>query len=241
MIHIVKGFGVVNKAEVDAFLELSCFFNDPTDVRNVISGSCGCPKSSLNIWKFLIDVQLKPSLENFENYFASVWDECNCVVVWTFFDIASDITNWLEVPTEKCVSLGVTVPTCPVPGWRHTSEPWTPCPPHHPHSLSSPEEMEMRHAIPHLSVPDYTQPSARLLHPFPILMWSTVMCFGSQSPRTDSFIWRAGPAPQKRQELCTQQSRVCSVYPGDVNTHWVLPSTDEERASLPVWFGRIIS
>ena len=72
VIHTVKGFGVVNKAEVDAFLELSCFFDDPTDVHNVISGSSGCPKSSLNIWKFLIDVQLKPSLENFEHYFASM-------------------------------------------------------------------------------------------------------------------------------------------------------------------------
>ena len=67
-----KGFGIVNKAEVDAFLELSCFFDDPTDVGNVISGSSAFSKSSLNIWKFTVHVLLKPSLENFEHYFASV-------------------------------------------------------------------------------------------------------------------------------------------------------------------------
>ena len=69
--HTVKGFGIVNKA-VDIFLELSCFFNDPTDVGNLISGSSAFSKSSLNIWKFMIHVQLKPGLENFEHYFASV-------------------------------------------------------------------------------------------------------------------------------------------------------------------------
>ena len=72
VIHIVKGFGVVNKAEVDVFLELSCFFNDPTDVGNLISGSSAFSKSRLNIWKFSVYVLLKPSLENFEYYFASV-------------------------------------------------------------------------------------------------------------------------------------------------------------------------
>ena len=81
VIHIVKGFGVVNKAEVDIFLELSCFFNDPTDVGNLISGSSAFSKSSLNIWKFLVHVLLKPGLENFEHYFASMKDECNCAVV----------------------------------------------------------------------------------------------------------------------------------------------------------------
>ena len=87
VIHTVKGFGISNKAEVDVFLELSCFFNDPTDVGNLISGSSAISKSSLNIWKFTLHVLLKPGLENFEHYFASVWDECNCVVVWTFFGI----------------------------------------------------------------------------------------------------------------------------------------------------------
>ena len=71
MIHTVKGFGIVNKAEVDAFLELSYFFNDPTDVGNLISGSSAFSKSSLNIWKFMVHVLLKPGLENFEHYFTS--------------------------------------------------------------------------------------------------------------------------------------------------------------------------
>ena len=81
MIHTVKGFGIVNKAEVDVFLELSCFFNDPADVGNLISGSSAFYKSSLNIWNFMVSILLKLGLENFEHYFASVYDECNCVVV----------------------------------------------------------------------------------------------------------------------------------------------------------------
>ena len=72
VIHTVKGFGVVNKAKIDVFLELSCFFNDPVDVGNLISGSSAFSKSSLNICKFTVHVQLKPGLENFEHYFASV-------------------------------------------------------------------------------------------------------------------------------------------------------------------------
>ena len=72
VIHTVKGFGVVNKAEVDVFLEFSCFFDDPADVGNLVSGSSAFSKSSLNIWKFLVHVLLKPRLENFEHYFASV-------------------------------------------------------------------------------------------------------------------------------------------------------------------------
>ena len=72
MIHIVKGFGIVNKAEVDVFLELSHFFDDPTDVGNLISGSSAFSKSSLNIWKFMVHILLKPGLENFEHYFASL-------------------------------------------------------------------------------------------------------------------------------------------------------------------------
>ena len=72
MIHTVKGFGIVNKAEVDVFLELSCFFDDPTDVGNLISGSSTFSKSSLNIWKFIVHILLKPGLENFEHYFTSV-------------------------------------------------------------------------------------------------------------------------------------------------------------------------
>ena len=72
VIYTVKSFGIVNEAEVDVFLELSCFFDDPTDAGNLISGSSAFSKSSLNIWKFLVHVLLKPSLENFEHYFACV-------------------------------------------------------------------------------------------------------------------------------------------------------------------------
>ena len=72
VIHTVKGFDVVNKAEVDVFLELSCFFNDLADVGNLISGSSASSKSSLNIWKFMVHKLLKPGLENPEHYFASV-------------------------------------------------------------------------------------------------------------------------------------------------------------------------
>ena len=98
VIHTVKGFGIVNKAEVDVFLELSCFFDDPMEVGNLISGSSAFSKSSLNIWKFTVHVLLKPGLENFEHYFASVRDECNCAEVWTFFGIAflwDCNENWL--------------------------------------------------------------------------------------------------------------------------------------------------
>ena len=95
VIHTVKGFGIVNKAEVDVFLELSCFFHDPADVGNLISGSSAFSKTSLNIWKFTVHILLKPGLENLEHYFASMWDECNCVVVWTFFHIyLSLVLEW---------------------------------------------------------------------------------------------------------------------------------------------------
>ena len=72
MVHTIKGFGIVNKAEIDVFLELSCFFDDPADVDNLISGSSAFSKTSLNIWKFTVHVLLKPGLENFEHYFTSV-------------------------------------------------------------------------------------------------------------------------------------------------------------------------
>ena len=95
VIHTVKGFGIVNKAEVDVFLELSCFRYDPMDVVNSISGSSVFSKSSLSIWKFSVHVLLKPGLENFEHYFVSMWDECNCMVVWAFFGIAF-LRDWNE-------------------------------------------------------------------------------------------------------------------------------------------------
>ena len=81
MSYTVKEFCVTNEAEVDVFLELSCFFDDPMNVGNLISGSSAFCKSILNIWKFWVHVLLKSGLENFEHYFASMGDECNCVLV----------------------------------------------------------------------------------------------------------------------------------------------------------------
>ena len=95
VIHTVRDFGIVKKAEIDVFLELSCFFNGPVDVGNLISGSSAFSKSSLNIWKFTVHILLKSGLENFEHYFTSVWDECNYVVVWAFFGIAF-LWDWNE-------------------------------------------------------------------------------------------------------------------------------------------------
>ena len=91
VVHMVKGFGIVNKAEIDVFLEISCFFND----GNLISGSSAFSTSSLNIWKFTVHALLKPGWETVEHYFASMWDECNCAVVWAFFGIAF-LEDWNE-------------------------------------------------------------------------------------------------------------------------------------------------
>ena len=88
VIHTVKGFSIVNEAEVDVFLEFSGFFYNPMDVDNLISGSSAFSKTSLNIWKFSVCILWKASLENFEHYFACVWNECNCVVVLIFFGIS---------------------------------------------------------------------------------------------------------------------------------------------------------
>ena len=90
-----KVFGIVNKAEIDVFLELSCFFHDPADVGNLISGSSAFSKTSLNIRKLTVHILLKPGLENLEHYFTSVWDECNCAVVWAFFGIVF-LWDWNE-------------------------------------------------------------------------------------------------------------------------------------------------
>ena len=95
VIHTVKGFGIVNKPEVDVFLELSCFFDDPVDIGKLISDSSAFSNTSLNIWKFTVHVLLQPGLENFEHYFTSVWDEWNCEVVWAFFGIAF-LWGWNE-------------------------------------------------------------------------------------------------------------------------------------------------
>ena len=95
VIYTVKGFGTVNKAEIDVFLELSWFFHDPADVGNLISGSSAFSKTSLDIRKFMVHILLKPGLENFEHYFTSMWDEWNCAVVWAFFGIAF-LWDWNE-------------------------------------------------------------------------------------------------------------------------------------------------
>ena len=86
IIHTVKDFSIINEA--DAFLELSCFFCDPTDFGNLLSGSSLFSKSGLYIWRFLVHILLKPSLKDFEHYLASMWNECSCAVVWIHFDIS---------------------------------------------------------------------------------------------------------------------------------------------------------
>ena len=95
MIHTFYCFGIIRETEVVAFLKFPCFHCDPTDVGNLISGSSAFAKSSLNIWKFLVHVLLKPGLEKFEHYFASMWDACNCAVLWAFFGIAF-LWDWNE-------------------------------------------------------------------------------------------------------------------------------------------------
>ena len=83
MIHTIKSFGIVNKAEIHDFLELLCFLDDPMDIGNLISGSSAFSKSSLYVWKFSVQLLLKPSLKDFEHDPAGMWIELNCVVVWT--------------------------------------------------------------------------------------------------------------------------------------------------------------
>ena len=95
VIPTAKGFSIINEAEVDVFLELPCFFYDPTDVGYLISDSSAFSKSSLNIWKFIVHILLKPTLENFEHYFTSTWNECNTAIVWTFLGIAF-LWDWSE-------------------------------------------------------------------------------------------------------------------------------------------------
>ena len=89
-----QNFGIANEAEVDV-LELFCFLYDQMDIGNLISGFSAFSKFSLNIWKFMVHVLLNPGLENFEHYFTSLWDECNCAVVWAFFGIVL-LWDWNE-------------------------------------------------------------------------------------------------------------------------------------------------
>ena len=95
VIHTVNGFGIVNKAEVDVFLERSCFFYEPVVVGRLISDSSAFSKSNLHIWKFSVHILLKPVMKDFEYYFASGWDKYNCTVVWTFFGLAL-LWDWNE-------------------------------------------------------------------------------------------------------------------------------------------------
>ena len=104
VIYTVKGFRVVNEADIDV-LEFSCFFYDPMDVGNLISGSSAFSKSRLNIWKFSVYKLLKSSLESFEYFFVRVLNECNCAVVCTFFGIAflwDWNENWLFLVCDHC-------------------------------------------------------------------------------------------------------------------------------------------
>ena len=95
VIHTVKGFGVVNDAEIDVFLEFLCFFYDLTHVDSLVSASSAFSKPSLYIWKFLVHKLLKPSLKDFECYLSSMWNEHDCMVVWTIFGFAL-LWNWDE-------------------------------------------------------------------------------------------------------------------------------------------------
>ena len=100
--HTVKGFGIVNKAEIDVFLELSCFFDNPTDVGHLISGSSAFSKTSLNIWNFTVHVLLKPGLENFKHYFTSMWDECNYAVLWVYLALPFFATGMKTDLFQSC-------------------------------------------------------------------------------------------------------------------------------------------
>ena len=121
VIHTVQGFGIVNKAEIDVFLELSCFFDDLVDVGNLISGSFAFSKTSLNIWKFMVHVLLKPGLENFEDSFISMWDKRNCAVIWAFFGkiyaAAAAAAKSLQSCTNLCDPIDGSPPGSPVPGF----------------------------------------------------------------------------------------------------------------------------
>ena len=92
VIHTIKGFGIVSKVEIDVFLELSCFFNDPTDVGNLISGFSAFSKTILNIWKFTVHELLKPGLENFEHYFTSV---CTLIILNFTLEIRAAILYFI--------------------------------------------------------------------------------------------------------------------------------------------------
>ena len=108
--HSVKGFGVVNKAEIDVFLELSCFFNDPADVGNLISGSCAFSKTGLNIWNLTVHILLKPCLENFKHHFTldtKPWFVTNAIVTGHIWDTQRlyGLFNFKGILIQKCLTI----------------------------------------------------------------------------------------------------------------------------------------
>ena len=122
VIHTVKGFGVVNKAEMDVFLELSCFFHDPVDVGNLISDSSAFSKSSLYLWKFLVHILLKPSWKGFEHYLASMQNEHNCVIAQTVKNLPIMWETWVwSLGQEDPLGKGMATHSS-IPAWR---SPWT--------------------------------------------------------------------------------------------------------------------
>ena len=102
VIHTVKDFSIVSEAEVDVFLKFFCFFYDPTDTGNLISGSSAFSKSSLYIWNFSVHILLKPTLKDFEHYLASMWDECHCVVVCILWHCLSLGLEWKLTFSQSC-------------------------------------------------------------------------------------------------------------------------------------------
>ena len=101
VIHTVKGFSVANEAEIDIFLEFPCFFHDPMDVGNLISGSSAFSKSSLNIWKFTVHLLLKAGLKDFEHYLARMCNDCSCAAVWAFFGFATSFKRTYAITDPK--------------------------------------------------------------------------------------------------------------------------------------------
>ena len=95
MIHTVKGFSAVNETEIDVFLKYPCFLYHPANVGNLISSSSSFSEPTLDIWKFLVPIMLKPSMQDFKHDLTSMGDECNCLVVSTFFD-PTLLGNWDE-------------------------------------------------------------------------------------------------------------------------------------------------
>ena len=100
MMHTVKGFSIVNEAEIDVLLEFPCFLYDPMNVGNLISGASAFSKSSVDIWKFWVHILLKPILRDFEHYLTNMWNECTCAAVWTFSSIAL-LWDWTHLNEEQ--------------------------------------------------------------------------------------------------------------------------------------------